>query len=644
MFIRQRQISDLTRVATRALALLVALCGVALAQQSSASQLTKEPTTKAATLTASTETAQPQPVQSADSSLAPQALPPPVVAVVHRLSGWQLRASVAPPDAAFVAPFDDKFVRTNIVAGYVLPDGRTVVARLPQTDADALSFAFFPEELNAPTPAGSTLKLVRADGREFDARFIGLDGSTGLSLFEASAQLLPPTKEATQTLSVGQRVSVWAPLPSGAPTGELSTTLAPSAASTRHSELVVGDEGVLYMNLGKIEGTLREVKRSPVGRALAFNVETGDASPEWAGGVALSVQNGLIGIVEQNEGRAKRLLPAETVRAAAARVRARRASVPQPWLGVRGDAVAQASPDLFVSRGWSREQAATLVRRQQGVVLTSVAPDSPAARAGLRAGDVIARVGDEDVRGIEDMTLMLREVGGNSPAEFKVWRAGATPLTVRVLLSEAQNPAAATARSEVFVAESSLTRARAEAEQRSVELSRLSEELNRLQRTALSGTATTAESRAAEEKVRAVRERLRSAEESLRQDNLIIARYEQEAVEARTRLRLAASASPAIYGNPLLQFGVETRVFMRTTVTGGVTQRLRGLLVVGVRDGGAAFHAGLRAGDVIETINDQPSIGVDLKSTSTHEDSSPIALAVTRDGKKIKLVLNPSEK
>src|ERR1043166_2988515 len=77
--------------------------------------------------------------------VAPRAITPPpqVVTVVHRLSGWKLlnwlAASAPPtPELEDLPSTDD--AHTNIVAGYVSEDGRTVVARLPRAEVGLDSF------------------------------------------------------------------------------------------------------------------------------------------------------------------------------------------------------------------------------------------------------------------------------------------------------------------------------------------------------------------------------------------------------------------------------------------------------------------------------------------------------------------------
>ncbi|MDQ3908049.1 MAG: PDZ domain-containing protein, partial [Acidobacteriota bacterium] len=222
-----------------------------------------------------------------------------------------------------------------------------------------------------------------------------------------------------------------------------------------------------------------------------------------------------------------------------------------------------------------------------------------------------------------------------------VLRAGA-PVSVRVVLSEAQNPAAATARAELSAAQSNLSRAQIEVSRISAEIQRLHEEMARMQRDFASGAAAN-NNHASEQQLRAVREKLREIDATYREASQTVSRYEREIEEAQARLRAAAAASPAVMGSPLLPLGAETHMFLRTMVTSGQPpQSLKGLVVVAVRPDSAASRAGLQVGDVIETVNDEPSLGFDWRAKLARDgDDSPVSLGVTRDGKKLTLKLNP---
>jgi S1-C subfamily serine protease len=615
--------------------LIAPLCLIAFGVDASAQRTVRPATAARVTVPAATQPRRPENALAAAAASQATAAAPPVVAVMHRVSGWKLRAMVTPPDAPIATTFDENFVRTNIVAGYILPDGRTVVARLPDAEANVLNFAAqFPDFKPPVTGGDSTLQLVRADGTHFDARFVGLDGSTGLTLIESSQPLLPPAPENAQLLSAGLRVCVWAPLPAEAPTPARATTLPPPGVK-------VGDEGTLYMNLGEFDGVLRAVRRSPAGRTVGFRVEARNVSPEWSGGVALSEAGALVGIVEQNEQGETRLLSAETVRGAAARVKARRASVPQPWLGARGDAVASLPPAFFVERGWTREQASTLVRRQHGVLLTSVAPGTPAALGGLRPGDVVARVGDADVRDVEDMTWKLKELGGNAPAQFTVLRQG-NLMNLRVMLSEAQNPAAETAQAEVYAAQTELARVQTDAERARADMIKFQTELERLRAADPLATQTNRRpgaSPAGIEAQAALREKLRAAEERYRQTNFSAARKQLTLAEAQARLRAASATLPTFAVRPLLNFGVETAAFVSTRVTDGVSETHKGLMIVAVHPESVAGRADFRVGDLIETVDDQPSLDVDWKKKLSAAAQSEVTFGVLRGGNKLSLKL-----
>ena len=640
-----------------ALALALALCApltAARAQQAG----TTAPRTATTIVASPAQPNRQTKVQPAKAALAGL----PVIAVVHRLSGWQLRALLPHPAAPFAGTFDEQFIRTNIVAGYVLPDGRSVIARLPRADAELLDFsgrfraAGMPVSMEQPP-----LTLVRNDGTEFKARFVGLDAGTGLSLLEAGEQLAPPAPERSPAPpAVGQHVRVIAPVPAvattsapPAPPAAAATTAAPASSSAPF-----GEAGVIYMSMSEAAGQLTQIKLSPTGKPVEFTVEVEQASPEWGGGVAFDETGALVGIVDESTTRAARVVSATSVRAASARVLARRASVPQPWLGARGDSVALTPLNLFVARGWPELQARALVNRRQGVLLTEVAPGTPAAVAGLRPGDIVARISQHEVRGVEDMSLLLQELGSNTVANFTVLRAQAPPLDLAVRLSEAQNPALETAQAEARAAEADLRLvesearlAMADARLADIETRQAQAEVRECEaelRTALS------EARRAEEQKRlqAAQARMRDAQARAAQVQERLKASQARAAATQPRLRAAQArikaASMAHFGLPvmwLLPYGV--RAISTWPPDAAPPAGRAGLLVVSVTPQSRAGVAGLQTGDIIETCNGRPANGMEGWS-----DDWPAAgtdfistLGVLRDGQRITLnFTRPPEK
>ncbi len=193
-----------------------------------------------------------------------------------------------------------------------------------------------------------------------------------------------------------------------------------------------------------IEGQVSGMTRAPSGQLMQLQVQLAELSSQFYGAVATNESGGFVGIVEKSSGSEARLTSVAEVRGAARRVLRRRASVPQAWLGARGDAVARLTLERFVESGWRIEEARRVLGQRQGVMLTAIAPNAPAAVAGLRPGDIVLRVGDKPVRTTEEFTFMLREAGNNSTVGFTVLRRTEQPRRVEVRLSESLNAPQAT--------------------------------------------------------------------------------------------------------------------------------------------------------------------------------------------------------
>jgi membrane-associated protease RseP (regulator of RpoE activity) len=79
------------------------------------------------------------------------------------------------------------------------------------------------------------------------------------------------------------------------------------------------------------------------------------------------------------------------------------------------------------------------LREETGVEVRSVAPDSPAAEAGLREGDVILEYQGTRVESAAQLVRMVRETPAGRTVTLKVWRDGAAR-EFKVQLAERERP------------------------------------------------------------------------------------------------------------------------------------------------------------------------------------------------------------
>ena len=74
----------------------------------------------------------------------------------------------------------------------------------------------------------------------------------------------------------------------------------------------------------------------------------------------------------------------------------------------------------------SPERARALnLREERGAEVAHVDPDGPAAKAGIKEGDVVLQYNGEPVAGVEQFTRMVRETPVGRQVKLVVWRSGA---------------------------------------------------------------------------------------------------------------------------------------------------------------------------------------------------------------------------
>jgi Do/DeqQ family serine protease len=85
----------------------------------------------------------------------------------------------------------------------------------------------------------------------------------------------------------------------------------------------------------------------------------------------------------------------------------------RPWLGASGQSV---TPELAQGLG---------LPRPEGVLIKDVAAESPAARAGLRVGDVVLAVDGHEVDDPDGLRFRIATLTPGATVRLKVWRRGA---------------------------------------------------------------------------------------------------------------------------------------------------------------------------------------------------------------------------
>ncbi|MFZ0750060.1 MAG: PDZ domain-containing protein, partial [Pyrinomonadaceae bacterium] len=239
------------------------------------------------------------------------------------------------------------------------------------------------------------------DGRTFRARYIGVDGLTGLSVLQLTqaATTAESSGGAHKKVSDGQNVQLFAP--------ERVSTETPYT---------------ILVRIGKTEAKIAQAKVKAMADLERLQLRGTHLSPNVIGGVACDQAGKTLGIVDAIEGNNARILTADAVHAATKRVLERQSSVPRPLLGIRGEEVGESSKKSLMAFGWSEQELEDLIENEVGILLTWVLPGTPAAFAKLKVGDVILRVNGNDVKGAEEFSEMLTKVGSGEEVKFTVER------------------------------------------------------------------------------------------------------------------------------------------------------------------------------------------------------------------------------
>lgn len=233
--------------------------------------------------------------------------------------------------------------------------------------------------------------VTLADGRVLPGTVVGADDETDIALLKVEAADLAPAEFGdSDALRVGQPVlAIGNPLGlSGGPT-VTSGVVSSLRRNLRRDWLpFVGGLGVIQtdaaVNPGSSGGPLVDLE----GRVIAITT----AQMPWAEGMGFAI-------------------PINAAKEVADQLLAH-GRVPRPYLGIAG---------YDMNRQIAHQYG---LPRTPGVFVTEVKPDTPAAEAGVRVGDVLVALGGTRIEGLGDLVEVLRGGAIGDAMEVEVHRQG----------------------------------------------------------------------------------------------------------------------------------------------------------------------------------------------------------------------------
>ena len=241
------------------------------------------------------------------------------------------------------------------------------------------------------------IEVQLADGRQTRARVIGSDIETDIAVLKIELEGLPViTLGDVRALQVGDAVlAIGNPFNVGQTVTAGIVSALDRAGSSRFQNFIQTDAAI---NPGNSGGALVDAQGALVGINTAIFSRSGGSL-----GIGFAV-------------------PADTARTVMEAL-VRDGSVKRGWLGVEPRDL---SPELVESLN---------LPVKAGVLITGVLQDGPAARGGLRPGDVVVKVGERPVANSGDLFAAVALLKPGSAAVLAVQR-GAQALDLKLVVAE----------------------------------------------------------------------------------------------------------------------------------------------------------------------------------------------------------------
>ena len=257
---------------------------------------------------------------------------------------------------------------------------------------------------NHVVAAADEIEIALADGRKLSAKVVGTDPDTDLALIKVGAEHLPAiTFASSDKLNVGDVV-----LAIGNPFGVGQTVT---------------------------QGIISALGRNHLGINIYENFIQTDASinPGNSGGALIDTNGNLVGInsaIYSRSGGSMGIgfaIPATLARQVMEQIVAQ-GNVTRGWIGIEAQDI---TPELAES---------FKLKLAQGALIAGVLRDSPADKAGLRAGDVLLAIDGKSVSDSGSMLNLIAVLTPNKKATIKIARAEKT-VEISILIGKRPKPA-----------------------------------------------------------------------------------------------------------------------------------------------------------------------------------------------------------
>ena len=244
------------------------------------------------------------------------------------------------------------------------------------------------------------IEVVLADGRRAAAKVIGTDPDSDLALLKIGLDKLPViVLGQSEQLQVGDVV-----LAIGNPFGVGQTVTSGIVSALGRSQLGINTfENFIQtdaaINPGNSGGALVDVNGHLMGINTAIYSRSGGSMGIGFAIPVSTAQHVMRDLIGQGR-------------------------VTRGWIGVEPQDI---SPELAATFKLPATNGQTL----QGVVITGVLQNGPAAQAGIRPGDVITQVGSDKVGNVSELLSRVANLQPGQPTKMQIWRSqGSSEVTV----------------------------------------------------------------------------------------------------------------------------------------------------------------------------------------------------------------------